>query len=358
MTIRGLRILLGAIVAVAIPILVLVAFLGPLWAAPAVQPPPDPIAPGATVRRLATGYQFTEGPVADAMGGVYFSDVRASEIYYWTPSDGAMLHRADTGRANGLYFDREGRLVVCEGGNKRLTRDDLSGDVSVITDAYGGSAYNAPNDLWIDASGGIYFSDPNFGGVDTQDGHHVYYVASDGETVSRVTDDLVQPNGVIGTPDGRTLYVTDSSGPTWRYQIAEDGSLSDKTLFFATGGDGMSLDELGNVYIARGVVSIVAPDGSLVDSIQAPESPSNITFGGPEGKTLFITARTSFYAIDMAVRGAYAPEIAGPTATPAAERTPTAAATATPAASATPVATTLPERWRIFAPLVVRRVDG
>ena len=294
------------------------------------------VAPGAEVRRLATGFTFTEGPVADTLGGVYFTDVRESIIHRWTPEEGAVRYREATGRSNGLYFDHEGGLIVCESGNKRITRDDLAGTITVLTDEYGGQPYNAPNDLWVHPDGSIYFTDPNFGGVDTQDGHHVYRIPPDGGPVVRLTDDLVQPNGVLGTPDGKTLYITDSSGPTWRYLIQDDGTLSDKTLFNVQGGDGMTLDERGNVYLASGVVWIFSPAGELIKTITAPESPSNVTFGGPEGRTLFFTARTSFYAIDMVVRGEYAPTIDPAVPTSPAEPTPPEATPTTIPAEPTP----------------------
>ncbi len=343
------------------------------------QPSPGVVAPGASVELLADGYTFTEGPVADNLGGVYFSDVRTSQIHRWTPEGGASLYRADSGGANGLYFDNDGMLIVCESARKRIVRDDLAGQLTVVTGEYDGNPYNAPNDVFVDAKGGIYFSDPNFGGQDTQDGHHVYYIHPDGETVTRVTNDLVQPNGVIGTPDGTFLYITDSSGPTWRYRIAADGSLSDKTNIFDQGGDGMSLDELGNLYLASGVVWVFDADGNQVDTITIPERPSNIVFGGPEGKTLFVTARTGLYRVELIVRGAYAPQIEDPGPTPVGSPTMVATGTATiapsattapsatappantptPGASGTPLPTEspteLPSRWYLYAPMTVRR---
>lgn len=344
-------------------------------ASPAQQPtptqrrPPGAVtAPGAAVERIATGFTFTEGPAADAAGDVWFSDVRQSRTHRWRPATGQVeLVRENTGGANGLYFDAGGRLVICEGGNRRMTRREADGSLTVLMDRYQGKLLNSPNDLWVAPGGDIYFSDPRYGAASDveQDGMHVYVIPADGRAPLRVTEDLTTPNGLIGTVDGRTLYVADAgAGLIWRYAVAQDGTLADKALFTERASDGMSLDERGNVYLANGSrIWVHAPDGHLIETIPVPEPPANLTFGGPDRRTLFITARTSVYRIAMAVRGAWTPVegAAAPTAQPSATApalpSPSPSATPTPSPSATrPTAETTPTAtWeRRFVPSVGR----
>jgi gluconolactonase len=186
----------------------------------------------------------------------------------------------------------------------------MDGQVTVLTDSYDGKRLNSPNDIWPDPRGGIYFSDPRFfdqTGVE-QDGNHVYYLPPDGGPVMRVIDDFEAPNGVLGTPDGQRLYVADH-GPnvgrdlTYVFDIQPDGSLANQRLFASIGSDGMTMDEHGNVYLTEQGVKVFNAFGEQIATIPVPELPSNVAFGGPDRRTLFITARTGFYALDMAVRG-------------------------------------------------------
>ncbi len=319
-------------------------------------------APGATVQRVATGFTFTEGPAADAAGDVWFTDVRQSRIHRWrAATDTVEAMRDQTGGANGLYFDAAGRLVICEGGNRRMTRLEADGSLTLLMDAYDGKKLNSPNDLWVAPGGDIYFSDPRYGDAGNleQDGMHVYLIPADGRAPRRVTADLTTPNGLIGTPDGRTLYIADAGARRiWRYAVAADGMLEGKTLFTERGSDGMSLDERGNVYLANGSqIWVYGPDGGLLETIAVPEAPANLTFGGGDRRTLFITARTSVYRIAMALRGARMPVEGGgaPTATMALPATATPTATATessPTSEATPTAgpTTPAPLERCFLP--------
>jgi gluconolactonase len=266
------------------------------------------VAPGATPKTLASGYQFTEGPAVDAAGNVYFSDIPAARIYKWTHADGKIaLYREQTGQANGLMFDHEGRLVICEMGRHRISRDDMHGNVVMLADAYKGEPLHMPNDLWVDARGGVYFSDFQLPAGENQR-MQVYYIPPDGTELRRATDDLVAPNGLIGTPDGKTLYITDpGDGRTWSYSVNADGSLAAKKLFVAQGGDGMALDEHNNLYLAGGGVSVFAPSGQKLLEIAMPNRTSNLKFAGKERRTLFITARDTVYTLDMRVRGAPGP---------------------------------------------------
>jgi gluconolactonase len=181
---------------------------------------------------------------------------------------------------------------------------DMDKNITTLADTYQGKKLNSPNDLWIDPKGGIYFTDPRYGNRDNmeQDGEHVYYLSPDGEKLTRVVDDFVRPNGIIGTPDRKILYVADNADKkTFSYKIEPDGSLSGKKLFADNGSDGVALDEKGNLYLTTNAVLIYSPKGEFLERIDVPEQPANVCFGGKGGKTLFITARTSLYSVKMKV---------------------------------------------------------
>lgn len=319
------------------------------------------VVPGAQVTRAATGFQFTEGPAADASGAVYFSDVRASRIHRWTAEGGVTVYREPSGGANGLYFTRAGRLVVCESQSRRMVEDDLAGNLRVLADAYDGKKLNSPNDVWVRPDGGIYFTDPRYGsqaGVE-QDGMHTYFIPPDGGPLLRVTTDLTTPNGVDGTPDGLLVYIADAGArQVWRYRSQADGTLTDKTAFVPRSVDGMTLDERGNVYLATGPnIEVYDAAGQLLQAIPFPEQPSNVAFGGPDFRTLFVTARTSVYTLAMALRGAPSPNVPEPTATASHSATPTPIApeTATPPPpTATPEVTTPPPAVLLYLPQAMK----
>lgn len=279
--------------------------IGLLLAGPVAQSP-ELVAPGATLERIATGFGFVEGPTADSTGTLYFSDIPSERIHRWTLDAGVVTVREETGRTNGLQFDAEGNLLMCEMGGRRVTAFDPQGVLSVVVDELDGRRFNSPNDLWIDPNGGIYFSDPRYGptGDLEMDGEHVYYISPDRQQVTQVTDDLVRPNGIIGTTDGTRFYVADhGAGRTYVYTRADDGTLREKRLFVTQGSDGMTMDERGNVYLTGSDITVYNPRGEPIASIAVPEPPANLTFGGPDRTTLFIAARTSLYALEMAVTG-------------------------------------------------------
>lgn len=263
-------------------------------------------APGAKVKKLHGGFKFTEGPACDKDGNVFFSDIPNERIHKWSTEGKLTTFREKSGRANGLYFDAKGNLLACEGGARQLTSTTPEGKVTVLVDNYKGKKFNSPNDLWIDPKGGVYFTDPRYGNMDglEQGGFHVYYLAPGAKKAVRVIDDLKKPNGLIGTKDGKTLYVADpGASTTYVYKIGKDGMLSDRKLFCKSGSDGMTLDERGNVYLTSGAVQVYSPKGKKIATIRAAEAPANVTFGGKDRKTLYITARTGFYSIEMSVRG-------------------------------------------------------
>ena len=262
------------------------------------------------VEELSGDFSFTEGPAVDAEGNVYFTDIPPHLILIWTVENQLDTFRINSGRANGLYFDKDENLLICEGEKGQISSISPTGDYNAIATQYAEKRFNQPNDLWPDPKGGVYFTDPKYGGEEgplPQDGMHVYYITPDHTSVIRVCDDLEKPNGILGTPDGKTLYVTDSEGgKTYKYAIQEDGSLTDKTLFVAVGCDGMTLDKEGNVYLTtngKQAVDIFSPAGELLESIKVPQQPSNLCFGGKDRNQLFITARTSIYRVEMNTQG-------------------------------------------------------
>jgi len=268
------------------------------------------IAPGAEVVQLATGFKFTEGPAVDAEGNIFFTDQPNNRIHKWSIDGQISLFHESPQRANGLYFASDGKLLACADLHSRLIAIDKSGTIEVLVDHYQQKRLNGPNDLWPDPKGGIYFTDPYYQRnywertTSEQDGEHVYYLTPDRQQLLRVADDLVQPNGIIGTPDGTKLYVADiRAGKTYAFQIHQDGTLRNKQLFAPEGSDGMTIDKNGNVYLTNKAVSVFDSRGNKIGEIQVPERPSNVCFGGKNRTTLFITARTSLYAIEMQVPG-------------------------------------------------------
>lgn len=266
------------------------------------------VAKGTKVEKLAGGFKFTEGPAADAQGNIFFSDIPNNRIHKWSLEGKLTTFREDSGGANGLYFDKKGNLLACEMTSRRLVSIDPKGNVTVLADNYQGKKFNSPNDLWIDPNGGIYFTDPRYGSREgmEQDGEHVYYLSPDRKKLIRVISDMVRPNGVIGTPDGKKLYVADHGGKkTFVYDINKDGTLSNKKLFAPEGSDGMTIDNQGNIYLTTEVVAVYNSKGEKIEMIQIPEAPANVTFGGKDKQTLFITARTSLYSVRKRIKGVY-----------------------------------------------------
>jgi gluconolactonase len=260
------------------------------------------------VEKLAGDFIFTEGPAVDAEGNVYFTDIPAQKILIWTVDDQLKTFKENSGGANGLFFDKDQNVLACEQSGI-VSSTSPEGDYTKIATEYNGERFNQPNDVWADGKGGAYFTDPKYSDDPTlpQGGMHVYYIHPDRKQITRVCDDLVKPNGLIGTPDGKKLYVTDHEGKkTFEYKIEDDGSLTQKSLFANVGGDGMTIDNHGNVYLTtsgKKAVDIFSSKGELITSIDIPEQPSNVSFGGKNRDELYITARTSLYRVEMNVKG-------------------------------------------------------
>ena len=269
------------------------------------------IATGAEIVKLAGDFQWAEGPVQDSRGDILFCDVFANKLYKWSPSEAkTSVVREDSGGAIGLSFDGTGTLIICEWAARRIGSISPAGEYRVIAGRYQGKRLNGPNDLWVDPEGGIYFTDPAYKGraEEIQHGRDaVYYLSPDRDGIVRVADDLARPNGVVGTADGRTLYVVERHGrKIWRYQIQPDGTLGGKTLFIKAIAGGLALDEDGRVYLTNvrdDRVEIYSPEGKRLESVRFPDRPTNLCFGGPDNRTLFITTSRSLYSLAMAVRG-------------------------------------------------------
>ena len=266
---------------------------------------------GAKVEKLAGGFTFTEGPASDAAGNVFFTDQPMDRILKWSVDGQLSTFMQPCGRSNGLCFDNKGNLWACADENNQLWRISPAAKADVIVKDYGGKLLNGPNDVWIRPDGGIYFTDPLYKreywkrGPMEQDGQHVYYLAPDHRRLVRVADDLNQPNGIIGTPDGKTLYVADiRDGKTYAYDIEADGTLSHKKLFCEMGSDGMTIDSVGNVYLTGKGVTVFDKTGKQIEQI-AVEEPwtGNVCFGGKDKRTLFITASKGLYAIRTKTHG-------------------------------------------------------
>ena len=249
---------------------------------------------------LAEGLQFTEGPAISPNGELYFSDVRAQRIYRFSNGE-LSVFLEETGGANGLYFDNDGNLIACAGKARKLISVSPDKKIKTLVDSYDRKKLNSPNDLWIDPKGGIYFTDPRYGNTDDleQDGMHVYYFIPKTNKIIRVTNDLVRPNGIVGTPDGKVLYVVDQGEEkTYRYKINADGTLSEKQLFANVGVDGMTLDDQENVYIThQKTVQCYSPKGVLLKSFPFEAMTTNVVF---YKNGLFVTTQAGeFYRVEL-----------------------------------------------------------
>ena len=275
----------------------------------------SPVSRETRAEKLASGFAFTEGPAADKQGNIYFTDQPNNKIHVWTTRGELKTFLENAGRANGLYFDLNGNLLSCSDMDNQLWSISIA-DTSykILAEDYNNMKLNGPNDLWVHPDGGIYFTDPLYvrpywtrNPEMQQDGEHVYFLSADKKRLQRVTNDLIKPNGITGTPDGKKLYVADiGADKTYVYNILADGSLSEKKLFTSLGSDGMTIDSKGNIYLTGNGVTIFNSSGTQIDHIQIDEPwTANVCFGGSDRKTLYITASTALYSIRMNVKGVY-----------------------------------------------------
>jgi len=279
--------------------------------------------PDVQVERIATGYQFTEGPVWHPRNRtLIFSDVRTGVMRIWTEKDGAKVFREPSGVANGNTYDREGNLLTCEHQNRRVSRTRPDGTVETVVDCFEGKRLNSPNDIVCAPNGDILFTDPTYG-LRQPDGTIVgqeypfagvfRFSPTDGR-LSVLASDFQAPNGLAITDDGKRMFVCDTREQHIRvFDVADDGSLKNGRVFCEAKldehqgrPDGMKLDAAGNVYLAANSpegVWVFDPEGKLLGFIGVGESPANLAWGGDDWQTLFVTAQTSVYRLRMKVAG-------------------------------------------------------
>lgn len=272
------------------------------------------IAPGATLEKISGGFVFTEGPAVDKEGNVFFTDQPNDRIVKWNAADNTVSDwLKPSGRANGTYFDKDGNLLACADEKNELWSISPEKKVTVLLKDFGGKLLNGPNDLWIRPDGALYFTDPlykrDYWKRDPKmqlEGQYVYFMGADRKAIKPVATDLKQPNGIVGTPDGKTLYVADiGAWKTYAYDIQPDGTLSNKRLFCELGSDGMTLDDQGNLYLTGKGVTVFDKTGKQIEQIKvSPDWTGNVVFGGKNRDLLFITSSKDVYGIKMKVKGA------------------------------------------------------
>jgi gluconolactonase len=289
------------------------------------------VSPDARIEKLATGFGFTEGPVWAPGDYLLFSDPNDNRIYRWSPDGQVSIYRTKSGYSgtdigeyrqpgsNGLAFDREGRLTIAEHGNRRISRLEKNGMVTVMADRFEGRRLNSPNDLVYRSDGTLYFTDPPFGlpkvfeDARKELPHSGVYRLADGR-VQLLTRELTGPNGLAFSPDEQYLYVANwdtAKKVLMRYRVRADGSLDEGRVFFdmtsAPGEealDGVKVDREGNVFVSGpGGVWILSPEGQHLGTIRAPELAANMAWGDPDGRTLYLTGRTSLYRIRLKTSG-------------------------------------------------------
>ena len=273
----------------------------------------DILAPGAVLQKLPGEYSFTEGPAADPWGNVYFTDQPNNRILKWDGAEGQVVEwLKPAGRANGLFVAPNGQLLAAADEHNQLWSIGPDKAITVLIETVDGKLLNGPNDIWTSDKNHIYFTDPlyrrNYWKRDPamqQPGQYVYLLAAGSTKPTAVITDLQQPNGIVGSLDGKTLYVADiGANRTYAYDIDDDGSLDQKRLFCELGSDGMTTDNQGNVYLTGRGVTVFDKTGKQIEHIDIPQSwTANVTFGGTAHNLLFITASKAAYTIEMRVKG-------------------------------------------------------
>lgn len=269
------------------------------------------IADNAKPQLVSKQFSFTEGPAVDKKGNVFFTDQPNDKIWEYDINGRLSVFMDKTGRSNGLYFDKKGNLISCADEQNQLWSISPKRKITVLVTGFEGKRLNGPNDLWIDAKGGIYITDPYYQRDYWQrkkpdlDGQKVYYLPKGKKQLVMVADNLQQPNGIVGTPDGKFLYVADiKANKTYKYEVQADGTLINRQLFAEKGSDGMTIDDRGDVYLCGKGVFVFNPEGKQIEQIDIPENwTANICFGGKNRDLLFMTASQAIYTLYMKVKG-------------------------------------------------------
>ncbi|HWB25739.1 MAG TPA: SMP-30/gluconolactonase/LRE family protein [Chitinophagaceae bacterium] len=271
------------------------------------------VANNALPKLVSRQFTFTEGPAVDREGNIFFTDQPNNKIWKYDVDGRLSVFLDSTDRSNGMYFDAKGNLITCADEHDQLVSISPAKKISVLVADYHGYTLNGPNDLWIAPNGGIYITDPYFQrdywtrknpdpGIH---GEKVYYLPPHKKQLVMADSTVKKPNGIVGTPDGKHLYVADMGDwKTYRYDISPDGSLVNKTLFANEASDGMTIDGRGNIYLTNNGVQVYNPQGKKIKHIDIPEKwTANICFGGKDRKLLFITASEGIYTLPMLVKG-------------------------------------------------------
>lgn len=260
---------------------------------------------------IAKQFSFTEGSSVDKQGNVFFTDQPNNQIWEYSADGKLSLWMDNTERSNGTCFDNNGNLISCADEHNRLISISPDKKITVLVNDYKGRLMNGPNDVWVAPNGDMYITDPYYQrdywtrkkpDLESQD---VYYLPKGTHILIMVVNDMKQPNGIVGTPDGKYLYIADIAGnKTYKYTIQANGKLADKQFFCELGSDGMTLDEKGNVYLTGKGVTIFNPAGVKIAHIDIREPwTANLCFAGKNKDNLFITASKAVYIIHMNVKG-------------------------------------------------------
>ena len=278
------------------------------------------VQPGAKVKQLADGMKFTEGPVwLPNEQKLVFSDIPNSVLMQWSQKAGLSEFRKSE-NANGNILDLDGNIISCQHGARNIIRIDDNGKSSVLVDKFNGKRFNSPNDVAVWKDGTLWFTDPPWGLRELHEipGHWVYKLDPKTGKVDVLIKDLAMPNGIVFSPDFSRLYVADTGGhkrhPDAKfhdypdtvtcYAVSKKGKLGKKLFTIDEGSDGMAVDVKGNIYLTHGHVQVYAPNGKKIETIEIPQKPANVCFGGKDYKTLFITARSGLYSVRLKEPGA------------------------------------------------------